>query len=208
MPNTKKRMARNRKGYQKSIRSNNLFMLKQETDLSMLTVSNIISLSRALFALFFLQENIPLRLLAIILAMISDFLDGYLARRCKTTTQIGAILDPIMDKFFVFFVGGVLYLEHALGPWELGALISRDISLCLFGLFLGCVNKFQNYECKALWWGKITTALQFIILIGLTIRFRFPGYVYLIFVVLALFALAELFLRFFNMKKKGKRHNK
>ncbi|MCH9608645.1 MAG: CDP-diacylglycerol--glycerol-3-phosphate 3-phosphatidyltransferase [Chlamydiales bacterium] len=162
----------------------------------MLNVSNVLSLSRAGFALAFLQENIAIRLLAIALAMISDFLDGYLARLQKTTTSFGAILDPIMDKFFVFFVGGVLYLENRLLSWELGALISRDISICLFGLFLGLVRGWKGYECKALWWGKITTAAQFFLLLGLTLNFIFPGYVYLIFVIMATFAFVELLLRY------------
>jgi CDP-diacylglycerol---glycerol-3-phosphate 3-phosphatidyltransferase len=77
----------------------------------LLNLSNILSLSRAGFALAFLQENPFFRLLAILLAMVSDFLDGYIARKQKMTTQFGAILDPIMDKFFVFFAGGVFYLE-------------------------------------------------------------------------------------------------
>lgn len=170
----------------------------------MLNVSNVLSLSRAGFALAFLQENVVIRLLAIALAMISDFLDGYLARLQKTTTHFGAILDPIMDKFFVFFVGGILYLEDRLVAWELGALISRDISLCLFGLFLGLVQGWKGYECKALWWGKITTVAQFFLLIGLTLNFIFPGYVYLIFVIMAGFAFLELFLRFRKTDQKEK----
>ena len=165
----------------------------------MLNLSNILSLSRAGFALAFLQEHVGIRLLAIALAMLSDFLDGYLARLSKTTTPFGAVLDPIMDKFFVFFAGGVLYLENRLAGWELGALISRDISLCLFGLFLGCVRGWQGYECKALWWGKITTGLQFLILIGLTVQFVFPGFVYLLFVMMAGCAFLELIVRYRHM---------
>lgn len=166
----------------------------------MLTISNLLSLSRAGFALAFLQENIAIRLIALVLAMISDFLDGYLARLSKTTTNVGAILDPIMDKFFVFFVGGVLYLEHSLAGWELAALVSRDVSLCVFGLFLLFIKGLRGYECRALWWGKITTALQFFILVGLTLRIVFPGYVYLIFVIMAACAFIELCVRYKNTK--------
>lgn len=162
----------------------------------MLNVSNILSLSRAALALAFLQENIFIRLLAIVLAMISDFLDGYLARRSHTTTQFGAILDPIMDKFFVFFVGGILYLESQIAGWELLALISRDISLCLFGLFLGCVRGWQSYECKALWWGKITTAFQFFLLIGVTMHLMFPESLYFLFIMMACCAFCELIIRY------------
>src|SRR5262245_35088893 len=102
----------------------------------LLNFSNILSLSRAGFALAFLQENPFVRLLAILMAMTSDFLDGYIARRQKMTTQFGAVLDPIMDKFFVFFAGGIFCVEKKLSGLELGALLSRDVSICFFGIFL------------------------------------------------------------------------
>ncbi len=168
----------------------------------MLTISNILSLSRALLALAFLQENILIRLLAILFAMTSDVLDGYLARLSKTTSQLGAILDPIMDKFFVLFCGSVLYVEHALSGIEFVALLSRDISLCGFGLFLLFFGSWKKCEYRALWWGKITTLLQFLLLIGLSLGFIFPGYIFVLFIFLALFALMELVIRHLFLFKK------
>lgn len=161
-----------------------------------LNLSNVLSLSRAGFALAFLQDNPFIRLLAILLAMASDFLDGYIARRQRTTTQFGAVLDPIMDKFFVFFAGGVFFLEEKINVFELSSLLSRDISICLFGLFLGLVRGWTNYECKAIWWGKITTVAQFVLLIGLTLNATFPAYIYVIFLVMATFAFFELLVRY------------
>lgn len=158
----------------------------------MLNLSNVLSLSRAGFALAFLQDNAMIRLLAIILAMVTDFLDGFLARKQGTTTQFGAIIDPIMDKFFVFFAGGVFFLEGKLTPFKLGTLLSRDISLCAFGLYLGIVRGWKGYECRAIWWGKISTVAQFFLLIGLTLNIAFPTYVYLLFVMMAAFAFMEL----------------
>jgi len=161
-----------------------------------LNLSNVLSLSRAGFALAFLQENPHLRVLAILLAMVSDFLDGYLARRQRTATQFGAVLDPIMDKFFVFFAGGIYYFENKLSAFQLGALLSRDVSICLFGLFLGIMRRWKGYECKALWWGKITTVAQFAVLIGLTLCVVLPNYVYAAFMMMAGFAFLELCLRY------------
>lgn len=158
----------------------------------MLNLSNVLSLSRGGFALLFLVENTWVRLGALLLAMVSDFLDGYIARKQGTTTQFGAILDPIMDKFFVFFVGGIFYMEDRLAAWQLAALLSRDVSLCLFGIYLLIVKGWHGYECKAIWWGKITTAAQFFLFVGLTLNFRFPGYLYFLFVVMAAFAFIEL----------------
>lgn len=158
----------------------------------MLNLSNVLSLSRAGFALAFLQDNSFIRFLAILLAMATDFLDGFLARRQGTTSQFGAILDPIMDKFFVFFAGGVFFLEERLTALKLCALLSRDISLCAFGLYLVIVKGWKGYECRAIWWGKITTVAQFFLLIALTFNVAFPSYVYLVFVAMAAFAFLEL----------------
>jgi CDP-diacylglycerol---glycerol-3-phosphate 3-phosphatidyltransferase len=162
----------------------------------LLNFSNVLSLSRAGFALAFIQENPFIRLLAVVCAMVTDFLDGYIARRQKATTQFGAVLDPIMDKFFVFFAGGIFYFEEKLTAFGLCALLSRDISICLFGLFLGVARKWKGYECKAIWWGKVTTVAQFVVLIALTINLVFPTYVYALFMMMAGFAFLELLVRY------------
>jgi len=158
----------------------------------MLNLSNVLSLSRAGLALAFLVDNSLIRFLAIVLAMVSDFLDGFLARKYKMTSQFGAILDPIMDKFFVFFAGGVFFLEGQITPLKFVALLSRDISLCLFGLYLGLVKGWKGYECRSIWWGKITTVAQFFLLIAFTFHYSPPNAVYLFFVVMAAFAFLEL----------------
>jgi CDP-diacylglycerol---glycerol-3-phosphate 3-phosphatidyltransferase len=173
----------------------------------MLNLSNILSLSRAGFAFAFLQENIALRIIAIVLAMLTDFFDGFIARRWGTVTQFGAILDPIMDKFFVFFASGILYIEGSLQPWQLFTLLSRDISLCLFGLYLAVNRAWKGYECKAIWWGKITTVAQFFILIGLTCGYIFPSFVYLGFILMGILAFIELLTGFRRISLHPDRQN-
>ncbi len=78
-----------------------------------LTPSNIISLLRGPLAFLFIIDNSLCRGIAIILAMLTDSLDGYLARRYQTTTRLGAILDPAMDKFFVCFITTIFYMKAA-----------------------------------------------------------------------------------------------
>src|SRR5690349_15331577 len=130
----------------------------------MFNLSNSLSLLRAPLAFLYLLENPTIRLIAILLAMLTDSVDGYLARRSKTTTRFGAVLDPAMDKFFVVFCLGILLSENRLEVWQLLTMISRDFALCLFGLYLSLSGLWQSYEFRAIRWGKITTALQFIVL--------------------------------------------
>ncbi len=161
----------------------------------MLNVSNLLSFLRMPLAFLFLQKNTFLRVTAIVLAMASDIFDGYLARRNNTTTKLGAILDPAMDKFFVYFVLFIFYLENTVQLTEAAALLSRDIAICIYGLYLLLTNKWAGLKIKPLCFGKITTALQFLVLIGLTLHYQFSYYIYSLFMILGFLALIELFFR-------------
>lgn len=158
----------------------------------MLSLSNGLSFLRAPLALLFLSHNTSLRILAIILAMLTDSIDGYIARKYRSASQFGAILDPAMDKFFVLFSLGVLLLEDKLLVWQALAMISRDFFLCVFGIYLSLAGRWHAYQCKAIRWGKITTALQFFVLIALTLHYTLPSYLYALFIVFGVLAFIEL----------------
>jgi CDP-diacylglycerol--glycerol-3-phosphate 3-phosphatidyltransferase len=158
----------------------------------MLSLSNSLSFLRAPLAFLFLVDNTTCRIAAVILAMLTDSIDGYLARRRHSVTRFGAILDPAMDKFFVFFALIMLLLESKIQLWQACAMVSRDFFLCLFGLYLSLTGKWQTYECNAIRWGKVTTAMQFLVLIGLALEHQFPPYLYAVFVLFGLLAFIEL----------------
>jgi CDP-diacylglycerol--glycerol-3-phosphate 3-phosphatidyltransferase len=158
----------------------------------MWNLSNSLSLLRAPLACLFLFESTALRLTAIVLAMVTDIVDGYLARRNRTATRLGAILDPAMDKFFVLFALIIFSLENRLEAWQAATMLSRDFALCLFGMYLSWSGHWQSFAFRAIRWGKITTALQFTVLIGLTLGTTFPWYLYTTFVLFGLLALHEL----------------
>ncbi len=158
-----------------------------------LTLSNFISFLRAPLAFVFLSDSLFFRGFAIVLAMVTDALDGYLARRFRSTSPLGAFLDPLMDKFFVFFIVGVLLSEEKLAMWEALALISRDFAVLIFGCFLIFQGSWSNFQFRAIWSGKVTTSLQFFVLLGLTFHIAIPLYLFWCFIVLGLLALFELY---------------
>lgn len=158
----------------------------------MLSLSNGLSFARAPLAFLFLIESTTIRIAAILLAMLTDSIDGYIARRFRTSSQFGAILDPAMDKFFVFFVLGILMHEGRLNVWQASAMVSRDFFLCIFGIYLSLSGRWNAYEFKSIRWGKITTAMQFLVLIGLTSHVNFSWYLYCFFVLFGLLAFIEL----------------
>lgn len=135
---------------------------------------NLLSLSRIWLAVFFCQEKVTLRLLVILGAMLSDVLDGYLARRYKATSRFGSIIDPITDKFFVCVCVAVLYWEGSLSVLHLVLIFARDLFLLLFAVYLSIVNGWKGYDCRALFFGKFFTVIQFLILLCVTSGYRVP----------------------------------
>lgn len=158
----------------------------------MLTISNTLSFARAPLAFLFLQENATLRILAILLAMLTDSIDGYLARRSHSASRFGAILDPAMDKFFVYFGMTIFYLEGKMTSFEVSAMLSRDFCLILYGILIIVFQGWRSIEFRAIRWGKITTSLQFIVLIGLSLQFSIPWIVNSLFLIMGVLAFAEL----------------
>ncbi len=159
----------------------------------MVVVSNSLSFIRAPLALLFLQENSTLRILAILLAMLTDTIDGYLARKSRSASRFGAILDPTMDKFFVFFAMSVLFFEGKMNPLEMAAMLSRDFFLCLYGLLMLAAGKWKTIVFRGIRWGKATTALQFVVLIGLVMNISFPWPIFAAFFLMGVLAFMELF---------------
>ncbi|MBJ7448832.1 MAG: CDP-alcohol phosphatidyltransferase family protein [Parachlamydiales bacterium] len=154
---------------------------------------NILSIVRGASAFLFLNEKTSVRLAAICIALVTDYLDGFLARRYKLVTRVGTVLDPIMDKFFVLFAAAVFLIEGRLNIWCLLALISRDLFLCLFALYLKIRGSWSNYRFRAIWWGKVTTVGQLLLLLGLTLNLTPPPLLFAGFLFLGLLSFIELY---------------
>ncbi len=159
----------------------------------MITLSNGLSVIRAPLAFLFCQGSPTLRIVAVLLAMLTDSVDGYFARRNKSVSRFGAILDPAMDKFFVYFALTVLFIEGRIAPFEVCAMLSRDFFLCLYAFIVTAMGKWNTIVFRAVRWGKITTALQFIALMGLILDITFPWYVFAALLVMGWLAFLELF---------------
>jgi CDP-diacylglycerol--glycerol-3-phosphate 3-phosphatidyltransferase len=108
-----------------------------------LTVSNLLSLSRALltipFVLVMLSPSPGARwwgLAIFVVAMITDRLDGVLARRLDQVTEWGKILDPLADKVGVAGAAVVLLVRGAIPLWFVAALLLRDLLILAGGLVL------------------------------------------------------------------------
>lgn len=69
-----------------------------------------------------------------VLAALTDFLDGYFARRLNEVSDLGKILDPLADKVFVGVIVVVLMLKGLLPLWFVGIVVARDLLILLGGI--------------------------------------------------------------------------
>src|SRR5688572_27438551 len=93
-----------------------------------LTVADAVSLSRLVLAAAFVLIGDPTARLALVLAAgVSDFIDGWVARRRNETSALGAFIDPAADRAFVLVVVGTLLIEGTLTPMQTLVLMARDI---------------------------------------------------------------------------------
>lgn len=160
----------------------------------MITLPNFLSLCRMPLALVFLQENPFFRAVAIILALATDGLDGYLARKSKQISQFGAMLDPLMDKFFVVVALSVLIAESRIEIWQAATLLSRDWAVLLFSIYLCASRRLADYHVRAIITGKITTVLLSGQIFLLVCDLPIPNACYFLFILLGLGALIELYI--------------
>lgn len=161
--------------------------------MTILNPANILSILRIPLAFVLMIDNSYYRALAIGLAMITDSLDGYLARRYRMTSQIGALLDPLTDKFFVFFAIGIFMHQGYLQLWQVVALLSRDIAVLLFGCYLWLKDHLSNFPFQSIWCGKLMTFLQFLVLLAFTFHVHIPGYAFITFIILGCLVLFEFY---------------
>lgn len=113
-----------------------------------LTLPNVLSLSRALltipFAIVMLSSLPSARTwgaLIIVVAALTDKLDGDIARIYKVESLWGRILDPLADKIGVIVVGVILLVLKEIPLWYVIALIGRDALILTGGLYLKTVRK-------------------------------------------------------------------
>src|SRR5262245_37984265 len=122
---------------------------------------NVISSSRVLLAACFaVTDRVDARLGFVGLAAITDFLDGWLARRANWSTRFGALIDPIADRIFALVAVTTFLIMGALSTLGYFVMISRDIATAIGFLVAKLVSWLRRVEFKARMSGKIVTVLQ------------------------------------------------
>ena len=134
---------------------------------TVLTVPNLVSTSRVVLAVGFLAlDAVPVRLALIGVASLTDFLDGWIARRTRVASRFGALIDPVADRFFVLCVVIAYVLSDQLSAWQAVVIFFRDI-MSLIGWFVARnVSWLRPIRFRARPLGKVVTALQLLTFIA------------------------------------------
>ena len=103
-----------------------------------------------------------------IVASLTDFVDGYIARHYNQTTDFGKFLDPLADKLLVISAMSMFCEWGAFPAWALMIVLTREFAVT--GLRLVAVQK--GTVIAAGWSGKVKTAST---MVGLCVMMAVPG---------------------------------
>ncbi len=151
-----------------------------------LTFANKVTIGRILLVPFFIAtvlsfspERSYLRWIALglfLIAVISDIIDGYIARTFHQKTKAGAILDPLADKVLLISAFICLYIrrgsfeEFVFPLWFVVAIISRDMILILGASIVQLMT--GRLDIAANRSGKITAFLQIVCILGMLLQWK------------------------------------
>lgn len=107
-----------------------------------------------------------------VLASMTDWLDGYLARKHNLVTNFGKFMDPLADKLLVCAAMICLVGMGRLASWIVIIIISREFIISGFRL----VASDNGVVIAASYWGKFKTACQMIMIILLILDLNFSVY--------------------------------
>lgn len=90
------------------------------------------------------------------LASITDFFDGFIARKYNLITSFGKIMDPLADKILVFGALLCFIQNGTINVWPVVIILARE-------MFVTCMRVVAVDKGKVIaasWWGKIKTNVQ------------------------------------------------
>ena len=103
------------------------------------------------------------------LAAITDWLDGWLARRSGQVSLVGKLLDPLADKLLVMAILVVCTQLHRIPGWFVVLLLSRELSIA----GLRSIASQEGLLIAVVETGKWKTALQLTGLIGIIVHYSY-----------------------------------
>ena len=128
---------------------------------NLITIGRILLVAPVAWAL--MVEKFTLALILFFIAGVSDAVDGFLAKRFGWTSRLGALLDPLADKFLLITCYAVLAWNNLLPAWLLLLVVSRD--LLIVGGAVVYNFRIQRLEASPTLISKLNTLLQILLVL-------------------------------------------
>jgi len=147
-----------------------------EPDVKLMNLPNILTLTRIAAApivvvllMFESKEHSFWAAVVFSLAAITDWLDGYLARKWQVVTVLGKFLDPLADKLIV--MGGLIMLIplDRVPAWAVFVILAREMIVT----GLRSIASSEGIVIAASELGKYKTIFQMVAIIGLLLHYRY-----------------------------------
>lgn len=109
---------------------------------------------------YMFAENLDVAFIILALSAVTDFLDGFIARRFDMITKWGTVFDPLADKLTQIIVSFCIAQKGIKLMWiPFAVLVIKELIFICGGTFL-----FRNKDVviKAKWYGKVATTLYYI----------------------------------------------
>jgi cardiolipin synthase len=172
-----------------------------------MNVPNLLTVCRffliPVYLLVFSAGYIKTSFVVLLIAGLTDVLDGYIARTRKMVTQLGSMLDPLADKTMMIAVILSLVLSNMI-PWEAAiAMFVRDAGMIVGSAFFHFRGK-KTVPANVM--GKLTTVLYYIAILFIIFQFPFAQ-VYLWFVIGISFLTSVIYILQFRLLNKKNMHS-
>ncbi|MFM7886487.1 MAG: CDP-diacylglycerol--glycerol-3-phosphate 3-phosphatidyltransferase [Pseudanabaena sp.] len=137
------------------------------------TLSRLIAIP-IIFGLFIWQDSELTRLIALsifLIAAVTDWLDGYLARKLNQITELGKFLDPLVDKVLTIALF-LLFIELGQVPaWAVFVVITRELLITAWrGAPSSANGTDKSPIIAANLWGKAKTVMQIVAIAALLVK--------------------------------------
>jgi cardiolipin synthase (CMP-forming) len=140
------------------------------------TVPNQITLLRLgflpLFLILISYEHYRWALAVLVLAGLSDAIDGILARRLNQLSSLGAYLDPIADKLLLSSSLVILAMKKEIAWWLTILVLSRDILILVVAVVIILIFGYRPFPPSIL--GKATTMFQIVLVFMVVLSAAYP----------------------------------
>ena len=138
-----------------------------------LTIMRVVLIPVFLLVLFLMDApmNRYIATAIFVVASLTDFLDGHLARKYNLVSNFGKFMDPLADKLLVMSALVSMVALEDLPAWVVIVILAREFAITGFRT----LAMEAKIVMAASWWGKIKTATQMVMIIVVLLQLPFSG---------------------------------